>query len=81
MSKLPAITAAQCRAARAFLGWSQKRLVKASGVGLSAIVAFEHGGSRCVSRETVAELRGVLEEAGLDFISLSGGVGVLFREA
>ncbi|KAB1071682.1 helix-turn-helix transcriptional regulator [Methylobacterium planeticum] len=72
------MNAAQCRAARALLGWSQRRLAKASGVGLSAIVSFEHGGGRRVSREAVAELRGTFEEAGLEFLSGSeGGTGVL----
>ena len=81
LTALPSMSAAQCRAARALLGWSQRRLAKASGVGLSAIVSFEHGGGRRVSREAVAELRGTLEEAGLEFLSGSeGGAGILLQE-
>ncbi|GJE46427.1 helix-turn-helix domain-containing protein [Methylobacterium soli] len=81
LTELPSMNGAQCRAARAILSWSQRHLAKVSGVGLSAIISFEHGRGRCVSQEAVAELRGTLEEAGLDFISESEGkFGVLFHD-
>lgn len=37
------LTAAHCRAARGWLGWTQAELSKRSGVGLSTIKDYENG--------------------------------------
>jgi predicted transcriptional regulator len=37
------LTAAHCRAARGWLGWSQAQLSKEAGVGLSTIKDYERG--------------------------------------
>lgn len=37
------LTAAHCRAARGWLGWTQAQLSKESGVGLSTIKDYERG--------------------------------------
>jgi transcriptional regulator with XRE-family HTH domain len=39
------MTPAQCRAARALLGWSQSKLAATSGVAVSTIRNFERGHS------------------------------------
>jgi hypothetical protein len=60
------ISAEQCRAARAWLGWSQIELSRRSSVGLTAIKNFEKG-----ARRTVPAIRGQLlrtfEAAGMAF--------------
>jgi transcriptional regulator with XRE-family HTH domain len=66
------ITAAQCRAARALLGWSQDDLVKASEVTKSTIANFE-AGKRTPYNRTVADVRAALESAGVEFIAENGG--------
>jgi len=40
------LTAAHCRAARGWLGWTQAELSRRSGVGLSAIKDFENENRR-----------------------------------
>lgn len=66
------ITAAQIRAGRALLNWSQKKLAEISGVSLNAINNFER---EIVSprHDTLVSLKRALEEAGLEFIG-DGGV-------
>jgi ribosome-binding protein aMBF1 (putative translation factor) len=60
------ISPEQCRAARAWLGWSQTDLAERSSVGLTAIKNFEKG-----ARKTVPAIRGQLqrtfETAGMGF--------------
>ena len=57
----------QCRAARAWLGWTQAELAQRSSVGLSALKDFEKG-----SRRTLPAIRNqiqrVFEEAGVTFL-------------
>jgi transcriptional regulator with XRE-family HTH domain len=60
------ITAAQCRAGRALLGWSQDDLVKDSKVGKSTIANFEAGKSTPYDR-TLADVQAALEKAGVEF--------------
>lgn len=77
------ITPAQCRAARAILGWNQEALVEASGVTKSTIANFEISKSNPNPR-TIAALRSALEAAGIEFLesgapSLNGGAGVRLR--
>lgn len=62
-----AITAAQLRAARGWLKWSQDDLAERSGVSKSSIVQFELGRSVPYS-ETIDTLRQTLETAGIEFL-------------
>ncbi|MEQ9586872.1 MAG: helix-turn-helix domain-containing protein [Parvibaculaceae bacterium] len=74
------ITAAQCRAARALLGWSQGELASESGVGVSTIRTFEPGRTMPI-RANLAALRTTLETAGVEFIPENGGgPGVRLRK-
>ena len=73
------ISAAQCRAARALLGWSQEQLAEASQVGVATIRDFERG-VRNPQARTIRDLKSALETAGVDFIPQNGaGAGVRFR--
>lgn len=60
------MNAAQCRAARALLDWTQPRLAEAAGVGLSTVVDFEKE-RRAVSAEAVGKLAAALQGAGMEF--------------
>ena len=57
---------AQCRAARAYLNWTQTELSRRSAVGLSAIKDFE-GGNRRTHASIRSQLRRTFEDAGLEF--------------
>ena len=74
------INPAQCRAARALLGWSQARLALASGVALKTVADFERGATTPQSR-TLADLRRAFEDAGVAFIPDNGEAGVGLRFA
>jgi transcriptional regulator with XRE-family HTH domain len=74
------ITAAQCRAARALIRWSQDQLAEASQVGVAAIRVFETEQSS-PRRVTLAAIRTALESAGVEFIAENGGgPGVRLRK-
>jgi len=73
------ISAPQCRAARALLGWSQTILAEVAGVGRQTVVDFERG-ARTPYAQNLAALRSALEGAGIEFIAENGGgVGVRLR--
>jgi transcriptional regulator with XRE-family HTH domain len=77
------IEAAQMRAARALLGWSQKQLVEMSGKSLATIQRMEDDtiGPGRSSAENVAAVQKALEAAGVLFIEANGeGVGVRLRK-
>ncbi len=59
----------QCRAARAWLGWSQQDLANRSNVGLSTVKDFENG-----SRKPIANNLNALKQA-LEV----GGIRLIFR--
>lgn len=61
-----AITAKQCRMARAALDWSQLDLAERSGVGSTSIKKFELGSA--LRPALLARLRGSMEAAGIGFI-------------
>lgn len=61
----------QCRASRAWLGWSQEDLAKRANVGLSTLKDFENG-KRSPMRNNLEAISRVLESAG---------VGLIFDEA
>lgn len=67
-----AITAAQCRAARALVAWSQDTLAKESKVAKATIANFE-AGRRAPYDRTLADLQRALESAGVKFIPENGG--------
>lgn len=74
------ITAEQCRAGRALLGWSQDRLATDSKVAKATIANFESG-KRAPYERTIADLRTALESAGVVFIDQNGnGPGVRLRD-
>jgi transcriptional regulator with XRE-family HTH domain len=73
------ITAAQCRAARGLLGWSQDQLAAASRVAKATIANFELG-KRSPYHRTLNDLIAALEAAGVQFIAENGeGPGVRLR--
>lgn len=57
----------QCRAARAWLDWSQIRLSEAAGVGLSTVKGFEGGKAKPIAA-TRAAMRAALERGGVAFL-------------
>jgi transcriptional regulator with XRE-family HTH domain len=59
-------TPAQCRAARALLGWSQAELADASKVATKTIADFERG-DRTPYDRTLADIREAFEIARIDF--------------
>jgi transcriptional regulator with XRE-family HTH domain len=75
------ISSAQCRAARALLGWSQADLEGYSGVAKKTIADFERE-ARYPQERTNEALRGIFEAFGVVFIPQNGGgAGVRFRLA
>ena len=74
------LTAAQCRAARALIGWSQDKLATESKVAKATIATFE-ANRRAPYDRTMADLRETLEAAGVEFIPENGGgAGVRLRD-
>ncbi len=66
-----AISAAQVRAARGLIGWSQDELVSISGVPKRTVARFELG-EGTPQRRTLAAIRAALESAGVEFIAENG---------
>jgi transcriptional regulator with XRE-family HTH domain len=54
----------QCRAARAWLGWSQDEMAKRAKVGISTLKDFETG-KRAPMRNNLEAMRAALERAGI----------------
>ena len=74
------LSAPQCRAARALVGWSQDDLANASGVAKATIAYFETE-KRKPYEKTLSDLRRVLEKNGVMFIDVDGGgPGVRLRQ-
>lgn len=74
------INAAQVRAARGLIGWSQGKLAAAASVGLSTIADFERG-ARVPIGNNLAAIQRALEAAGVEFIAENGGgAGVRLRK-
>jgi transcriptional regulator with XRE-family HTH domain len=74
------ITAAQCRAARGLLGWTQQELAALAGVGVVTIYQFE-AGKAAPRRATLMVIRLAMEAAGVKFIDANGdGPGVRMRK-
>jgi transcriptional regulator with XRE-family HTH domain len=68
------LSAAQCRAARALLDWSQSRLAEESGTAVGTIMDLERG-KRTPYPRTLAHLRSAFEAAGVEFTN-GGSPGV-----
>jgi DNA-binding XRE family transcriptional regulator len=73
------IKAAQLKAARQLLDWSQDDVANASGVSTEAVVYFEQG-KRAPSARDLADIRVTLEAAGVEFTN-GGEPGVKLRKA
>src|SRR5258706_3731310 len=75
------LTPAQCRAARALLAWTQRRLEAESGVAKKTIADFERGARNPFPR-TLDDLIETLTAAGIEFIGPEDahGVGVRFKK-
>lgn len=75
-------SAAQCRAARALLDWSQDDLAKNAQVARATIADFERN-IRTPIRNNLVSIISCLEAAGVELISENGddqGAGVRFRK-
>lgn len=68
------MTPEQSRAARGWLGWSQKELAKRAGVALNTVYEFEKG-RRTPAAYIIAALRGVIEAEGVNLLFDQHGAG------
>ena len=74
------VTAAQCRAARGLLDWSQQELADRAGLGIVTIRQIE-ADITDPRRATLAVLKQAFERAGMEFIDENGGgAGVRIRK-
>lgn len=74
------ISAGQCRAARALIGWSQDQLSTASKVAKATIANFETG-KRTPYDRTLDDIEAALQGAGVIFVAENGeGPGVRLRK-
>ena len=72
MTATTALTAAQCRAGRALIDWTQSQLSLSAGIDVQTIADFEKR-FRAADETTRRRLRATLEAAGVVFISENGG--------
>lgn len=63
----PLVSSAQCRAARAMLGWTQATLADRAGVARKTVAHFEVG-RRALLARTRRDITETFERAGLEFI-------------
>jgi len=69
----PVITAAQLRAARAFLDWPIRELAEQSGVSRSAIARGEKANGKLhMHAQNVRAIRTAFERHGIEFIDSNG---------
>ena len=75
------INPAQCRGARGLLGWSNRTSQQLAKLATKTIADFERGAREPYPR-TLDDVRGALENAGIEFIEENGGgPGVRLRKA
>jgi transcriptional regulator with XRE-family HTH domain len=75
------MTPAQCKSARALIGWNQLSLANAAQVGVVSVRQFERGTTE-PRRATIAVIRRALEAAGVIFIDGNGeGPGVRLKRS
>jgi transcriptional regulator with XRE-family HTH domain len=72
------ITAAQIRAARGLLKWTQSTLAAKSGLSIVTLNMIE---SETVQprKSSLTAIQQALESGGVEFIGTGGGLGVRFR--
>jgi ribosome-binding protein aMBF1 (putative translation factor) len=70
------MTPEQCRAARAWLGWTQVELAKKSKIGLSTLMDFESQ-YRATQATKQRAIQAALEKRGIRFLN-SGILGIAF---
>jgi transcriptional regulator with XRE-family HTH domain len=75
------LSPAQCRAARALLAWTQRRLEAESSVAKKTIADFERGARNPFPR-TLDDLIEAFQSAGIEFVGAEDahGVGVRFKK-
>jgi transcriptional regulator with XRE-family HTH domain len=61
------MTSAQCKMARAALGWSARELAREAQVGSATVDRFETGRGKPIP-STVAAMQRAMEAAGIEFI-------------
>ncbi len=82
MSDKLCISSAQCRAARAMLGWSQEQLSKRAKVARATVADFEREARTPILNNLIAIQKVLEEEGGIEFIPKNGGgEGVRFRSS
>lgn len=69
------MTPEQCRAARAWLDWSQDQLAKGASVGVSTVRDFE-AGRREPTRNNLTAMKTALEGAGISFVDADEALGI-----
>jgi transcriptional regulator with XRE-family HTH domain len=80
-SRMVLPTAAQIRAARGLIGWSQTELSEAAGFSLMTVKRFETQNGAKVSDDAVGKMSAALEAAGVVFIPENGdGPGVRLKK-
>ncbi len=72
MNKKRTFSPLQCRAARAMLNWSRKKLAEKAGVAERTLIDFERSSRQPYDR-TLADIRSALELGGVIFIEENGG--------
>src|SRR5215831_15350053 len=77
ITRRPAASSAQCRAARALLRWTQGQLAQNATVARKTVADFELG-NRTLHRRTRLDITVALEAAGIEFIWEADGEGVRF---
>ncbi|MBB3774036.1 transcriptional regulator with XRE-family HTH domain [Angulomicrobium tetraedrale] len=71
------MNAAQCKMARAALGWGVRDLAGAAQVSTQTVTRFERGDQ--LKAQTIDVLKKAMEAAGIEFIPENGGgAGVRF---
>ena len=75
------ISAAQCRAARALIDWSQDDLAKSACVARATIADFERSIRLDMMRQNMVAIVGTLEAAGIEFLpETDDGAGAGVRQ-
>ena len=69
------MTPEQSRAARGWLGWSQVELGRRANVSQRTVQSFERG-RKMPHRNSIAAMRGAIEEAGIRLIFDDAGAAV-----
>lgn len=67
----PLVSSAQCRAARALLGWTQATLADRAGVARKTVAHFEVG-RRALLVRTRRDITETFERAGVEFTQAEG---------